>query len=312
MPRDPTPGRLNATVVVDTLRLVLSSPEFVGALPLAGIVLGVGIGLLVVRRRFPAVPIGGIVFAAAAVFGLRDTPVLSDPLLTAVAAFTVAGLIRDVIEVPWYAQVLLAIPGSWLVATGLPFTGAGWLVPLVASFLAVGAPLLAAFDRHQARPPLGPVALAVCVGAAYLVLPDTEEVLVLLPLAAALAVCGWPLATMRLGAAGFYAATAMLVAVASWDGRGRPASIIGVLASFTVPLAWAALIGIPGRVRAASTTIRILPLVALHLVVALVAARVVGIGASVTTAAVLGVITVGVTTGALFAFAATERHPARA
>ena len=293
-------------VFVDTLRIILSSEEFLRALPLAGVILGVGTGLLVVRRRFPAVPIGGLAFAAAAVFGLRETPVLTDPLVTAIAAFAVAGLIRDVIAVPPYAQVLLALPGSWLVATALPFTDPTWLVPLVVVFLAAGAPLLAAFDRVQVRPPLGPVVLAICVGAAYLVLPDTEEVLVLLPIAAAVGLGGWPLGTLRLGAAGSYAALAVVVAVASWDGRGRPASIIGVVATFTVPVVWAALLGAADRLRPASTPSRILALTAVHLVVAIVAARVVGIGASVPQAAVLGVLTAALTAAVLAALAATE------
>jgi hypothetical protein len=297
-------------VFVDTLRLVLSSKEFLGALPLAGVIVGVGSGLLVLRRRFPAVPIGGLIFVAAAVFGLRATPVVSDPLVTAIAAFAVAGLIRDVIAVPPYAQVLLALPGSWLVATALPYTEPAWLVPLVAGFLAVGAPLFAAFDRVQVRPPLGPIALAICVGAAYLVLPDTEEVLVLLPIAAAVALCGWPLATMRLGAAGSYAALAVVMAVASWDGRGRPASIIGVVATFAVPVLWPALVGAAERMRPVSTTARTLALLAIHLVVAIVGARVVGIGASVPQATVLAAITVAVTTAVLATFAATAPEPA--
>lgn len=297
-------------VVVDTLRLVLSSREFLSALPLAGVILGIGIGLLVLRRRFPAAPIGGLAFAAAAVFGLQSTPVVSDPLLTAIAAFAVAGLIRDAIAVPPYAQVILALPGAWLVATALPFTDPAWLVPFAVAFLAVGAPLLAAFDRLQVRPPLGPIVLAICIGAAFLVLPDTEEVLVLLPIAAAIGLCGWPLASLRLGAAGSYVALAVVLAVASWDGRGRPASIIGVVATFTVPIVWAALVATVDRMQPAATTARRLVLTALHLVVAIVAARVVGIGASVPGAAVLGAVTVTVTTAVLVAFAAGGPPPA--
>jgi hypothetical protein len=293
-------------VVVDTLRLVFSSQEFLSALPLAGVILGIGTGLLVLRGRFPAVPIGGIGIATAAVFGLRATPVVSDPLVTAIAAFAVAGLIRDVIAVSPSAQVLLALPGSWLVANALPFTDPPWLVPLVVVFLAAGAPLLAAFDRLQPRPPLGPIVVAICIGAAYLVLPDTEEVLVLLPIAAAVALCGWPLGTMRLGAAGSYAALAVVTAVASWDGRGRPASIIGVVATFTVPIVWTALVGAMDRMQPASTTARTLILTALHLVVAIVAARAVGLGASVPQAAVLGVVTASVAAGVLATFAAAE------
>ena len=296
-------------MVVDTLRLVLSSQEFLTALPLAGVILGVGTGLRVFRPRFAGLPIGGIAFAGAALFGLWATPVVSDPLVTAIAAFAVAGLISDVIDVSPYAQVLLALPGSWLVATALPFTDQAWLVPLVVAFLAAGAPLLAAFDRLQTRPPLGPIVLAICIGAAFLVLPDTEEVLVLLPIGAAIALCGWPLGTMRLGAAGSYVALAVVMAVASWDGRGRPASIIGVVVTFTVPIIWAALIGAADRMRPVSTTARTLGLIAIHLVVAILAARVVGIGASVRQAAVLGAITVGVTTAALATFAATGPQP---
>ncbi|MEX2424217.1 MAG: hypothetical protein WD990_09585 [Acidimicrobiia bacterium] len=296
-------------VILDTLQLILSSSDFLGALPLAGIILGVGTGLLVIRRRFPAVPVAGIAFAAAAMYGLSETPVASDPLVTAIAAFAVAGLVRDVIEIPPYAQVLLALPGAWLIAGALPFAGPGWVLPVCFVFLAVGAPLLAGFDRSQTRPPLGPLVLAISVGAAYLTLPDTEEILVLVPIAAAIALCAWPLGTMRLGAAGSHAALAVVAAVASWDGRGRPAAIIGVMATFAVPYVWGALVAWGDRVQPVTTTSRVLTLGTVHLVVAIVAARVVGIGSSVTTATVLGSVTLVVTVVGLTALGLAWSKP---
>jgi hypothetical protein len=273
--------------MLDTVRFVLSSPDFQRTVPFALALLAAGVLLWPSRKRLPVVPLGGLAFAAAALYGLTDTPVVTRGLLIATGVYATAGLIRDFVHLPVIADVVLAAPGAWLVSQALPGEHPAWLGPVVLAVLVTAGPLLASFDRSQIRPPLGPVFMAISVSAAFLTLPDTEEVLALLPLAAALALCGWPLMTIRLGAAGSYATLAVFVAVIAWDGRGRAASMIGALAALLVPVLWALLVtGVPRRGTATSWN-RAWLLTAVHVLVALLAARVVGLRASVPTAAAL-------------------------
>ena len=293
----------------DTLEFVLSSPDFRAGLPAAGFILLAGVLLFPGRRRIPILPLAGLAVAAGGLIALADTPVFSRELLLALAVFAAAGLVADVFRLPIPVNLALAAPGAWLISQAVAGALPDWVSPSFFFFLTVAGPLLAVFDRDQASPPLGPVFVALAIGGAFLVLPDTEKILVLVPIAAAAALGGWPLQTLRLGAAGSYASLGLLAAVAAWDGRGRVASIIGVMVAFTVPLVWVLVTSATKKTLLATQPTRALTLTLIHLATVLVATRVVGLRHSVEVASTLGVVTAVIAVGVLTVLARSWSAP---
>jgi hypothetical protein len=283
----------------DTLEFVLSSPNFRAGLPAAGVILFTAVILFPARRRLPTLPIGGLALAAGGLASLSNTPIVSREILAALAISAAGGLVADVFRLPIPVCLVLAAPGAWLVSQAVGDPLPAWVAPTVFVTLTVAGPLLARFDRDQDCPPLGPTFLALAIGGAFLTLPDTEEILVLLPIAAAAALGGWPLRTLRLGAGGSFASLGLLAAVAAWDGRGRVASIVGVIVTLTVPLVWILVTSVVRNARPATTRFRACTLTLIHLVVVLFASRVVGLRDSVEMASILGAATAVVVAGIL-------------
>jgi hypothetical protein len=107
--------------------------------------------------------------------------------------------------------------------------GLGARLGLAAAVL-LGGFLLGDFDARWRRRGLGPVLLVISAGGIFLTVPDTEQALVALGAALPLALLGWPWPLARLGRAGAYAATGVLLWVVAAGSGGRGSAVAGGVA----------------------------------------------------------------------------------
>lgn len=195
-----------------------------------------------------SVPVVGLALAAAAVAvtalvvtkAAVRTP---GEVLVGLGALAAVGLLADLWPRCRPALALLALPGAVLLASAAERAYAAnrqvdprfvlpprwfWVVVVVA--VAVGGPLVGAFDARWRSQGYGPILLAVTVAGAYLTVPDTERMLVLLGAAGVLVLSAWPWPLGSLGRAGSLSATGLVVWAATLDGAYRSSSVVGAVA----------------------------------------------------------------------------------
>ena len=171
----------------------------------------------------------GLLFAAAALVGLDLTHDAPGGLVGGTALVAVGAGVAAAARLPLAVRPTAVGPGAWLVAAHGAIPGEPWVRVLVFVTIVAGGALVADVDRRTARRGLGPLLFAVSVGGVYATVPDTEQVLVLLGVAAPVALLGWPLRRAGLGPAGSPAAVAVLAWSAAVGGVGRPSSIVGAV-----------------------------------------------------------------------------------
>jgi hypothetical protein len=267
---------------------------FVGSLALAA-------GVLVLfawprSLRAPVVPLAGLLLVGAAALALNDQTHLPDGLLLGLALLALAGALAGVIErlhlPPAPALAVLAAPGAWLVsdAAGVDET---WPRLLLVATIALGGALVAAADSEYRHLGLGPVLILVSMAGAYATVPDTEQAVIVFGAAVPLAVLGWPWPLASLGRSGASAAVGLLAWVAVTDGSARAGSTVGAIACLGVLLIEPVARGLPnaGEREPAPTATAgagdglaawqtALPVIVLHLLLVIIAARVAGFRSS--------------------------------
>jgi len=214
--------------------------------------------------RWDALAVGLAFGAAAAVAALAAARARRGHALAALAGLAPAAA----------AAGALAATGRFAAAPApaLPAVAAG------AAAVAAGA-LLADFDRHRRDGLTWPL-WAVTVAGVWATVPDVESAVVVLGAALPPALLGWPSPLARrgpvaLGVAGALAAAGLLVWVVATDGAARPGSIVGGLACLGVLAAEPLARRLGGR-GAGDRSLPAPVLVAAHLALVAVAARVVG------------------------------------
>lgn len=234
------------------------------------------------RRRTDPLPVAGIALVVAALIGLGgggDVDV-SGRLVAGLVVLAVGTYLASR-RLSWLTATLATIPGAALVAWAAELENhRSWVPPLVFIATAIGGVLVADFDRANARAGLGPVLLAVTALAMYTTLPDTEEVAAVVGAALPFVLLGAPRPLASLGGPGATSVVGLLVWIAAVDGRGRAGSVVGAIACLGVmlvePLVRRAL---PLRLRSsppAALSPRAILVVALHVGLVAVAARVAG------------------------------------
>ena len=182
-----------------------------------------------VRRAGP-VPLGGALFAAAALTALTTTVDLPW-LVAAGAGLLVVGawLGRE----PWEVA-LGSLPG----AAAIVYAGSFSAGPAVALALAisVAAALVVDFDRSFAPSAAGTPLLAVSTVGILVTVPDIERALALVGAALPLALAGWPFPLVSLGA-GAAAAVGVIGWVAGDAGVTRPGAAVGALTALGLMMA---------------------------------------------------------------------------
>jgi hypothetical protein len=222
---------------VSALGEALSSPIFLGSVRLgaiAALVGGVGCWIWRTRLGRPA-SVVGLLLISTALLSLSDLGPLPIGLVIGLVLLGGAGIAGTLIH-SLSIGALLALPGAWMVLETVPDIYSGWgRFALTASIASAGS-LTAASDRQLSSPVLGPLMLAIGLAGVYLDVPDTEVMLVLVGVMAPLVLLGAPAGLSRLGAAGSYMATGLMVWASALGGVGRLGSVVGAVACFGVLL----------------------------------------------------------------------------
>jgi hypothetical protein len=224
-PRPDCGSRLDCDLAAFTL------PEFrIGLLSAVG-ALGIGLIVVLARRRHTSdpAPVLGLLMlvGAAASYWLLDR--LLPWLALSVVALAVGGHVAERVDMRLSGRVLAAAPGAVLLASTPALSGLvpAWCRIILGAATALGAPLAAEMDRRHSRSALAPVCLALSVLVVYETVPDTDFVLVLLPLALVLAALAWPVPAARLGTSGTYGVIGLLLFTVVVGGRGRLSAVVG-------------------------------------------------------------------------------------
>ena len=130
-------------------------------------------------------------------------------------------------SLPYWARVIAALPGAALVAGSLSGGGARTVV-LVTTLAGSGA--VAEWGQWEAVRSAGPAMLAVTSLGVYLSTPDTEHAVVVLGVALAVGLTGWPIRAAAVGGAGGAAFVGLVAWLAATDGFARPGAVVGASA----------------------------------------------------------------------------------
>jgi hypothetical protein len=177
-------------------------------------------------RGAPALPVAGLLFAAAFAVALQRRLGLPGGLALGLVLLAGAGAVSGQ-RVAGPLALPLAVPGAWLLVARSGLELEQWARLLLGASIVLGGWLLADFDARWRRQGLGPVLLAVSVAGVYVTVPDTEQALVALGVALPLALLGWPWPLASLGRAGAFAATGVLLWVVGAGGAARGSAVVG-------------------------------------------------------------------------------------
>lgn len=284
---------------------VLGTEELAAGLKfgLVGLAVAAAAGLAWRSKERGPLPLAGLLFCAAGVAGLATVGTKFrqvDGLLAGLVLLVVGGAAVDARPRLLRLLPMLSLPGAWLVTSphGDAFT-TGWIRVLAMVTIVVGGWLVASFDLRWSLEAFAPGLFTMAVLGAYVTVPDTRRILVLVGVALPLALSAWPVPLAGFGAAGALGATGLLVWASVLDGSARPSSIVGALASLGIlaaePLARRLKPSIPTLLdRLPDEWWAAMPVAGLQIVVVYVAARVGGLSTSVATAAVIAVIDLAV------------------
>jgi hypothetical protein len=288
----------------------LTSPELTAGWWCGLVALAIGMVAAVLHRSrsWPApVPILGFLFGGAVLVAVGLSLGWPAGLALGLLVLASAGVAGQCMGAGPLVNILLVVPGAWLVLfQGVPQL-AGWPRLLTMMAVVVGGWLLADFNRRWQRAGLAPVLLAISVAGVYTTVPDTEQALAALGAALPLTLLGWPWPLASLGQVGAYVAAGTLLWVVSTGGMGRASSVIGGVACLGLLAVEPLARGLHPDHRSVVDCLPIgwrVPAVAtLHLGLVYVAARVVGLRPSATQAGVLAGL--GLVGAVLLALAAT-------
>lgn len=227
------------------------------------------------RRSVRPVPVAGPAGALATTWVLAGEPWVDPTLAVAVLVLAAGGLALDRFPRRPLIAALPLVAGALLLAFGSGAPAAGWIrATIVASTLAGGAAVVSFESRWRATG-IGPGLLFGTVVGAYLCVPDTEAVLVLLGALTPVLLLGWPLRWGSLGAGGAFALCGLLAWAVAVGGEPRAASIVGATAALGVLVVEPVVRSATVRLRVPTTAVA---LVVVHALTVVVAARGIGLG----------------------------------
>jgi hypothetical protein len=208
-----------------TIDLLLSTDFLVAALLGA-----IGLAMLVVWKVSTGdpFPVGGVVLTTGAVLALVYTGQFSPLLLVGLVVLAVGGLAGATSGVVRFAA---AVPGAALIGLQLLDVSLEYLPAVAAVMIAVLAPLVASFDRTFSASTMASPLVAVSCISVFFVVPDTEIALVVAGAGGIWLLSGPPAMITRLGGAGAYAVTGLLVWAVAVGGQARPVSLVAGFAT---------------------------------------------------------------------------------
>jgi len=178
--------------------------------------------------RVPIVGLG--VVAATAVLSLLRRPLPASVLLGVGLLVVLPVLAPSSPDQRW--RVLASLPGAAVLAFVAP-AGEGGLEVLTFVAIPVLGGLIARFDQAHRDPSLAALGVAAATGAAFLSLPDTQNIAAMTGVALVVAIGVWLIPRLALGSS-VYAWIGLLLWIAMADGSARPASAIGTIGALAL------------------------------------------------------------------------------
>lgn len=200
---------------------------------LGTIALVIGAVAIVIRRRLSQREEGpgvGLLLAGAAWIAMLVTTGPAKGAGAGLLVLATAGLFHGRGRAPAVIPLVMATAGSCLLALTGGVPQKTWIRLLVASVVPPAALLVADFDARRSKDGRAPALFAVSAVGVFVTVPDTEHALALLGAAWPLALLSCLCASLRLGSAGAFAATGLLVWTVAVDGAGRHSSVVGGMA----------------------------------------------------------------------------------
>jgi hypothetical protein len=266
-------------VTADVLTRTLRRHDFLAGLRLGSLALVVGLVAATSWRRIRPrpghersrrIPSIGLLLVGAVLVGLSRAEGRSAGLVAGLGLLALAGVVGDLVGEPMWAAAL-AVPGGWELAwhAGLlqaihhhPPAEVGWIRYLTLAATVGGGVAIADFDHRYRASGWASVLVAVTVAGIYTTVPETNETLVVLGAAVALALLGWPLGLGSFGMVGAFPVAGLLAWTAAYEGLTRTGSIVASVGCLGLLLAepagrrlaarWHA---VPSRVRVPGVTL---------------------------------------------------------
>lgn len=129
-------------------------------------------------------------------------------------------------------RVLAAMPGAAVLAFLAP-SGEGGLEVVAFVAIPVLSGLIAHFDQAHRDPSLAALGVAAATGAAFLALPDTQNIAAMTGVALIVAIGVWLLPHLALGVS-VYPWIGLLMWIVTADGSARPASAVGTIGALAL------------------------------------------------------------------------------
>ena len=179
----------------------------------------------------------GLLMTATALWVLQAARVVPAEVWIGAFSLAIAGeIVRQVSKLRLLAP-LLALPGAILIAHQGNLPGAGlegdwpsWIPSFIVVAIAFAAPLVGEMDRAHRTRDLALPLLGISALAAFLCVPDTEEIGLLAAIYLLMGILGWFHRGLVLGPSGGWAAVGVLLWTIAIGGRGREGAIIGAVA----------------------------------------------------------------------------------
>jgi hypothetical protein len=184
-------------------------------------------------------------------------------------------------------SVWLSAPAALAVAVTAPYRE-NWVPFLVAVFVWRGAVSMARLDESVQGTGLTPVLFAISAAAAYVCLPDTEQIIPLAVVAVLVGAAAVAQPRLSFGSPGSMALVGLFGWIASSGGIGRPAGTIGALGGLGVLLVAGGLELPPEWM-----------LFAIHVVCAAICSRIAGVSRDVAFASTVVALTLAAAVGAV-------------
>ena len=214
----------------ETFRLLTSSDALDAYLVGLGGVATLVLLALVSKRPVPA---GGLVASACGVIALAWTQRVPTEVLAGLGLLGLGGLVP--MRSPWLAMAL-SVPGASVIGAAFLDSPQPELIVFVVTGTVLLGGLVGRFDARDSAS-AGMTLLVTAFAGVLLIVPDTDQVIVVVAAVAPLLVVGFPLRIVRIGPGGAQAATGLVLWSVAVGGSARPAALIAGAAALGVLIA---------------------------------------------------------------------------
>lgn len=179
-------------------------------------------------QRIPILGVAVVVFTAVLATTRRSLP---ETVLLGVGLLLVLPLLTPRRpDQRW--RVLASIPGAAVLAFAAP-AGEGGLELVTLFAIPILGGLVATFDEANSPPSLAAIGMAAATGAAFMSLPDTQNIASMAGITTVMGAGALVLPRLALGAS-VYPWMGLLIWIATADGSARPAAVVGTIGAMAI------------------------------------------------------------------------------